>query len=308
MRLVEVGGRPGKDAPDPRAAGEHPDVGQRVNAFDLQLAQRHAADAAIGAVGVRLELPPEPVNRRVTRLARAERRPGVLGEIEVAMDRGEGADLSRRESLPRLHEGGEKIAVPDEAPHAMAFERGDQAVAILEPGGQRFVHDDMQTRLRRAHREIAVALGLGTDGDGIEIEPRESRGHVADVRDAELVGEKLVALVRPRGAVRIIGDTDQFETRMRGDGARQVVVFHHTQHAHAERRFLSIGRSHAIASSTSCRARSKSRVVCSGERFSRTAATKSSSIGRRQAWEKSGGVAAGAPPVKNKFRSRWSSA
>ena len=190
----------------------------------------------------------------------------------------------------------------------MAFEGGDQAVAILEPGRQRFVDDDMQTRRRRARREIAVALGFGTDGDGIEIKPLDGVGHVADIRDAEFVGERLVALVRPPGALRIIRDTDQLEAGMRGDGPGQVGVFDDTQNAHPERRFLSISRSHAMTSSTSCRALSRSRVVCSGERFSRTAVKKSSSIGRRQALEKSGGVAPGAPPVKNKFLSRWSSA
>ena len=44
------------------------------------------------------------------------------------------------------------------------------------------------------------------------------------------IRDRLVAFVHPIRLAGIVGDDDQFKSRMRGDGTRQVVVLYHAQH------------------------------------------------------------------------------
>jgi len=75
--LMEMCRSAGEHAPHIRV-GEHTDVAERIDALDLQLTHRLDASASVGAVGVRLELSLEPVDRRVAVLAGALGRAGVF--------------------------------------------------------------------------------------------------------------------------------------------------------------------------------------------------------------------------------------
>ena len=74
--LMEMCPGAGENSPHIHA-GEHADIAERVDAFDLQFAHRLDANPAIRAVGVGLNLAFEPVDRQVAGL------PGALGRAGV---------------------------------------------------------------------------------------------------------------------------------------------------------------------------------------------------------------------------------
>ena len=65
-----------------------------------------------------------------------------------------------------------------------------------------------------------MPFGLGADRGKVEIVFGYRLGDVADVWDTKLVGETLVAFMHPIRLVGVIGDDEQFKTRMCCHGTR----------------------------------------------------------------------------------------
>ena len=205
---------------------EHADRRQRVDALDLQLAHRAAGQAAVGTVGVGVDLMRLPIERLSLRRPRAFRRPGVFGEVEVYVNRSHGADDAGGDPVAGVAHGGHEVAVPHQEPDAISLGGRHKRIAFGERRAERFVLNDVQTHFDRSDRKPTVPLDLrADDGDAGAVVGNRPLD-VLHVGNGELVGQLLVSLMDPRRLIDVVGHDNELEAAMRRHCPRHVVVLH----------------------------------------------------------------------------------
>ena len=118
---------------------------------------------------MRLHLPVEPVDRRITLRARALGRTGLFRKIKIHVDRLQLSDHPGVDYLLRLDDCRQIVPVPEQEFHVIALNHLNEPIALGQAGGHRLIGDYVQPGIGRAHSKITMPLGLRTDRRHVEI-------------------------------------------------------------------------------------------------------------------------------------------
>src|SRR5262245_13729049 len=93
----------------------------------------------------------------------------------------------------------------------------------------------MLARISSANTQSTMPLRFRAHDRDVHVEIPKSPLDIANIRNAKLVRELLVSLVRPNRYVGIVGDDGQLKSRMRRHSSGDVVVFDGAEHGTAIR-------------------------------------------------------------------------
>ena len=145
------------------------DVAERIDPLDGQLPHRAVPQSAVGAVEVGSDLMGVPIQRRIARLPGPPGRTGVLGEVEIDVDGVRLADRAAGDLLARVQHRRHEVSVPQQEFNSTPLHRLDQPIRIRPARRQRLVLHDMLAGQGRAHAQVTVPFGLGTDDGYLDV-------------------------------------------------------------------------------------------------------------------------------------------